>query len=140
MMVIISLVMSAEGLYLNHLNTINHLSNNKINSIFRDSDGFLWIGTSSGLYRYDGYTFKNYEPESAENKDTFDNSIEGIQEDSEGRLWIFSGSKYSVYDPSTDIMTTEISGILRTSGITGTPALLYIDSTKSIWQIGRAHV
>ncbi|WP_304647965.1 hybrid sensor histidine kinase/response regulator transcription factor [uncultured Duncaniella sp.] len=133
MMVIISLVMSAEGLYLNHLNTINHLSNNKINSIFRDSDGFLWIGTSSGLYRYDGYTFKNYEPESAENKDTFDNSIEGIQEDSEGRLWIFSGSKYSVYDPSTDIMTTEISGILGTSGITGTPALLYIDSTKSIW-------
>ena len=89
MMVIISLVMSAEGLYLNYLNTINHLSNNKINSIFRDSDGFLWIGTSSGLYRYDGYTFKNYEPESAENKDTFDNSIEGIQEDSEGRLWIF---------------------------------------------------
>lgn len=83
--------MSAEGLYLNYLNTINHLSNNKINSIFRDSDGFLWIGTSSGLYRYDGYTFKNYEPESAENKDTFDNSIEGIQEDSEGRLWIFQG-------------------------------------------------
>lgn len=133
MMVAMSLLLAAEGLHLNHLNTINHLSNNKISSIFRDSDGFLWIGTSSGLYRYDGYTFKNYEPQSPEDKDCFDNSIEGIQEDAKGRLWIFSGSKYSVYDPSSDLLTTDIAEFLNPSGVNGTPSLLHIDSTKSMW-------
>ncbi len=31
--------------------------NNQINTIFRDSKGFMWFGTMSGLNRYDGYTF-----------------------------------------------------------------------------------
>ena len=36
------------------------LSNNAINCIYKDSKGFVWIGTGSGLNRYDGYTFKVY--------------------------------------------------------------------------------
>ncbi len=33
------------------------LSNNQINTILRDSKGFMWFGTMSGLNRFDGYTF-----------------------------------------------------------------------------------
>jgi ligand-binding sensor domain-containing protein len=29
----------------------------RINTIFQDRDGFIWIGTSPGLFRYDGYQF-----------------------------------------------------------------------------------
>ena len=36
------------------------LSNNSVRSIFRDSRGFLWIGTESGLNKYDGYSFHQY--------------------------------------------------------------------------------
>ncbi|NQZ22990.1 MAG: hypothetical protein HRT53_13155 [Colwellia sp.] len=32
-----------------------------ITSLVNDSAGFLWIGTQSGLVRYDGYTFKLYQ-------------------------------------------------------------------------------
>ena len=36
------------------------LSNSQINYLFQDSRGFVWIGTSYGLNRYDGYRFRVY--------------------------------------------------------------------------------
>lgn len=36
------------------------LANNYVRCIFQDKQGFLWIGTSSGLNRYDGYKFTVY--------------------------------------------------------------------------------
>ncbi|HTF27247.1 MAG TPA: two-component regulator propeller domain-containing protein [Flavitalea sp.] len=38
------------------------LSDNRIQSIFQDSQGFMWFGTNNGLNKYDGYqcsVFKN---------------------------------------------------------------------------------
>lgn len=32
------------------------LSNNTVNSLYVDSQGYLWIATSLGLNRYDGYS------------------------------------------------------------------------------------
>ncbi len=32
----------------------------KINALFQDSKGYLWIGTSSGISRFDGKRFKNF--------------------------------------------------------------------------------
>ena len=36
------------------------LSNTQANCILRDSRGLVWIGTSFGLNRYDGYRIKTY--------------------------------------------------------------------------------
>lgn len=33
---------------------------NTVNDIVQDRDGYMWIGTSNGLCRYDGYSFINY--------------------------------------------------------------------------------
>ena len=38
------------------LSTTEGLSNNSVRSIYRDNRGFLWVGTESGLNKYDGYS------------------------------------------------------------------------------------
>ena len=43
-----------------HLDTRDGLSNSQINCMFRDSRGFVWLGTPYGLNRYDGYRFKTF--------------------------------------------------------------------------------
>lgn len=40
------------------LNMNDGLSDNDIHSVAKDTEGFMWFGTGSGLNRYDGLTFK----------------------------------------------------------------------------------
>src|SRR6201996_4803482 len=34
-----------------------------VSSLAQTEDGFLWVGTTEGLYRFDGMTFEAYQPE-----------------------------------------------------------------------------
>ena len=43
-------------LQLNQISHINGLSQNTVNSIIQDNDGFLWIATYNGINKYDGYS------------------------------------------------------------------------------------
>jgi streptogramin lyase len=42
--------------------TQNGLPSNNINFIFQDKTGFIWIGTYTGLSKYNGYQFTNFMP------------------------------------------------------------------------------
>ena len=36
------------------------LADNKVNCIFKDTDGFMWFGTDFGLSLYNGSSFNNF--------------------------------------------------------------------------------
>ena len=74
----------------------NGLSNNQIECVFKDSRGFLWIGTNFGLNRYDGLHNKVYKRIKNDTTSLISNAIAGIQEDFTGNLWIRSGSNLSL--------------------------------------------
>src|SRR6185437_2381604 len=57
------------------LNTNNGLSHNQVNAILKDSDGFVWFCTMSGLNRYDGYSFKIFRKEIDNSSSLIDNDI-----------------------------------------------------------------
>src|SRR5258708_31552532 len=63
------------------------LSQNSINCILQDSKGFLWVGTWSGLIRYDGYSSVVYHSDNGPDKIKSD-KITAIYEDHSGYLWI----------------------------------------------------
>ena len=50
----------AQRLPLKAYSTADGLAHNSVNRIVRDSAGFLWFCTASGLSRFDGYTFTNF--------------------------------------------------------------------------------
>lgn len=43
-----------------HYNIIDGLPDNNINAITQDKYGFIWIGTSNGLARFDGKNFTEF--------------------------------------------------------------------------------
>ena len=45
-----------------NLDTDKGLSSSTCTTIFEDKDGFMWFGTIDGLNRYDGYSFKVFQP------------------------------------------------------------------------------
>ncbi|MBU8892420.1 MAG: histidine kinase [Bacteroidales bacterium] len=65
--------------------TINNgLPDNCIHELFKDSRGFLWIGTNAGLARFDGENFLIYSSQDGLGGD----EIRSIVEDNEGNIWI----------------------------------------------------
>ncbi len=53
------LLASNETLRIEDYSYKEGLTSSGVNSVYKDSRGFLWICTNNGLFRYDGYSFKN---------------------------------------------------------------------------------
>lgn len=53
-----------------------------------DHDGFLWIGSQTGMQRYDGTRFKNYFADVRDTAALQSDWVTAIFEDSKNRLWI----------------------------------------------------
>jgi hypothetical protein len=60
----------------------------RIWSIAQDNYGFLWLGTSDGLYRYDGYSLKRYPHDLHDPKSVSDDTVPMVYKDRAGFLWI----------------------------------------------------
>jgi ligand-binding sensor domain-containing protein len=71
-----------------HITTDQGLSQATVNCIFRDSKGFVWIGTNDGLNCYDAYSFKVYRHNPGDPHSISGNIITSIAEDSSSNLWI----------------------------------------------------
>ncbi|ADV80952.1 integral membrane sensor signal transduction histidine kinase [Terriglobus saanensis SP1PR4] len=59
----------------------------EVDSLAQTKDGYLWIGTSLGLYRFDGVRFTPY-PASAANPSLPSRAISAIAAGDQGGLWI----------------------------------------------------
>lgn len=64
------------------------LSQTTINSIFQDSSGYMWIGTSDGLNKYNGHKFEVYKSKRDDKNSLSGNRITDIAEDSKGNIWV----------------------------------------------------
>ena len=115
------------------LDTRDGLSNSQINYIFQDSRGFVWIATSYGLNRYDGYRFRTFYSDASDSTTLRNNYVDYIWEDQDGKLWLRQGMNYCVFDPKTEQTVRNPSTILSKIGIKGGIDRIYIDSKKNLY-------
>ncbi|HWW69275.1 MAG TPA: two-component regulator propeller domain-containing protein, partial [Duganella sp.] len=51
---------AAEQMSLRQFGQADGLANQAVTAIVQDGDGYLWVGTENGLFRFDGARFRRY--------------------------------------------------------------------------------
>ena len=73
-----------------------------ISSLLVDREGFLWIGSRNGLYRYDGYEALRFVPDPGDRQSIGDSDIRTLYEARDGAIWIGTNTGgLSRLDPGT---------------------------------------
>ena len=118
------------------------LSQNTVNCILQDHEGYIWAGTWSGLNRFDGYTFKTINTNMVDPSLGLTNAtIVGLAEDTLGYIWaacIKGLNRISKKDFSVTQFTVENSignGLVSDSIHTlynGSKGLIWIGTTRGI--------
>ena len=67
---------------------LDHLSSPVVNALAWDEDGFLWVGTSRGLNRFNGSAYRVY----LQRDSLFNDYITSLYADTEQRLWVGTNS------------------------------------------------
>lgn len=94
-------------------NVDNGLPSNMVRCVFKDSKGLIWIGTQSGLVRYDGKNFFVFD----ESTGLVANEVWSITEDGFGNLWFgaygkgvvkYNGKSFTNYNTSNGLAGNKI--------------------------------
>ena len=105
----------------------------RVNYIFQDSNGFLWISTADGLNRYDGNNIKVFKNDPNDSTTIPTNVCYAIAEDADGFIWIgFSKNIIAKYDPRNE---TFQSYHIETAGVNN-KSIFYtalLDSKGNLW-------
>ena len=117
----------AQSYQFKHLEVSDGLSNNSVNTICKDRDGFMWFGTTTGLNRYDGYTFKIYQHAENDPGSLPDNYITDIVEMPDGRFWVNTGRGYVLFDKEQDCFITDVTGFMKSLESGGVPEQVFVD-------------
>src|SRR6185312_10694415 len=73
----------------------------RVKCMLRDSRGFLWIGTETGLFRYDGTNVDLLQHEADGPVALPNNMIAGLAEDRAGNIWVGTMHGAARVDPNT---------------------------------------
>lgn len=126
--------MAAQTYEFSRLDNNDGLSNNQINSIFKDSRGFMWFATNSGLNRYDGHRFKIFKYNKEVPDGINSDRVFGVQEDAEGNLWLDLGdSIYDIYHPGSEVFTHNAAGYLKEKGLPVHAKIIVISKQKDLY-------
>jgi signal transduction histidine kinase/ligand-binding sensor domain-containing protein/DNA-binding response OmpR family regulator len=104
-LVSISTFLNSQTLSFSRITSEDGLSNNMVNNILQDEEGFIWIGTREGLNRYDGYSIKVFMTETNDTTSILDNFIISLYKDRNGELWVGTINGVSKYNRDTEDFT-----------------------------------
>lgn len=83
------------------------LDNPNVLKVLQDCQGYIWVATEDGLYRFDGYGFKVFKHIPQDSTSLASNNIQHLYLDSKGALWVgaWQGG-FARYHPQTESFTT----------------------------------
>ena len=124
--------------YLFHfLNTSNGLSSSTVMSMYVDSQGFLWIGTETGLNRYDGYEIQTHYNIGG----TYQlNNVSNLDEDANGNIWIFNSNTHAIYNIHNHTFEADATAYLHSLGIDVKAPYIVKTKGQALWVVDEGRI
>jgi signal transduction histidine kinase/CheY-like chemotaxis protein/ligand-binding sensor domain-containing protein len=114
--------------------SVNEAPRSRIRSITQDEYGFLWLGTNSGLYRYDGYRLENYRLEPGDPASLTDDRVWTVYKDRTGALWIGTEGGLDLLDATQMTFTHYRHDPADDRSLSPGPAqVVYQDHDGTLW-------
>ncbi len=110
------------------LNEEDGLSSYFVTDILQDHKGFLWIATTNGLNRFDGYSFRKWHWEQANEGSLIDSHVNVLAEDGLQRIWAGTVAGLVRYDEDDERFTPVSLGPVQ-----GQVFSLLRDSDDRLW-------
>ncbi len=145
--VLITLILSSSLIHANNLKqtTSKHIRNynimqlddmpqSEVNSIFQDSQGFMWLATLGGLYRFDGYEYKRF-PNQTTGENNSSKLVLSMAEDNQGDLWFGTyGRGISMFNVKTQQFTNyPLSAFKKKTEPNSDIVSIIVDKKDQIW-------
>ena len=126
---------SEANVHFSHLTDVDGMSINGINDVLQTSNGFVWIATTDGLNRYDGYQFKIFRHDPDIIDTVSDNFITALIEDKQGGLWVgTSAGGLNYFNVNTEKFTHYFSVSEEENSISDNYIKsVFQDSNSTIW-------
>ncbi|QXP57567.1 response regulator [Cellulophaga sp. HaHa_2_95] len=126
---------TAQNIKFEHYNDDSGLSHNSVRHIVQDKYGFLWLGTFSGLNRFDGYEFKSYLSTSTGNNKIYNDDITALVLDEDAHnLWIGTRNGLTLFKTDTQTFTTYLPDKNDPNSLPDAEIRsVYVDKFKRVW-------
>jgi len=113
----------------------NGLSDDHVNAIYRDSTGFLWVGTDDGLNRCDGYGCRIFSINADNQEPSSDNYVTEIFGFPGNKIWLSKSSNAAgIYNPVTEQFDSNFGKYLKALGLPQEkPINIYQDRSNNYW-------
>jgi signal transduction histidine kinase/ligand-binding sensor domain-containing protein len=110
-----------------------------IAGLAQTTDGYLWLGTAGGLFRFDGMRFEPFSPQSGPG--LLSNNIYGVFAPSTGGLWI--GYRWGGFSFLDQGRLTNFGGEAASSGSVHSFAqnrdgIVWADTSSGLWRFDRS--
>lgn len=126
----LSLYMNARNIQIKDIPHLDKLSTNVINTIFQDSEGYIWYGTAEGLCRDDGYNIHTFRSDFKDPDMMPSNVITCLGEDSiTHNIWIGTDKGLYILNKQTYTIASADIAELKDINIEG----IIVTSDHSIW-------
>ena len=113
------------------------LPNSKVNHVYQDSRGFIWISTENGLARFDGRDFLTFRYRRDKEDALASDLVLSVFEDSRGTLWVGTSMGLEIFDPDirsfrqVDLCDPEVPG--STQHISSITEVRTGNGTSELW-------
>lgn len=92
-----------DPLIFERIGNAEQISDGVVTGLAQDDQGLLWIATTGGLVRHDGYRFRAYRHDPADAASLPGNVVRVVHRARDGRIWIGTEAEgVARYDPATD--------------------------------------